>query len=75
MKFWSAQHEVKKGLNSGGGNGKSNKRTNMEDLLSLIPQMFFEFLVSGSGELTKQDEPAKEWSQRREGIITRKSKI
>lgn len=53
IKFWSPQHEVEKGLNSGGGDGKSKKRTNMEDLLSLIPQMFFEFLVSGSGELTK----------------------
>lgn len=40
--FWSPTREVKKHLNS----GKSRKRTNKDDLLSLIPQMFFEFLVS-----------------------------
>lgn len=44
--FWPPKHEVKKDLNSGGGNGKSKKRIHMEDLLSLISQMFFEFLVS-----------------------------
>lgn len=35
--FWPPKHEVKKDLNSGGGNGESKKRINMEDLLSLIP--------------------------------------